>query len=108
MKDLFLYLQIMVLVMNVVAFIYIMHEEKYHYKFARVAILVILTAGMIANIGKVTFLTMLFTSSTFIALIHKPYGAINRIIEKFRGYFNRREQHIQNIQGSHKALHRKA
>jgi len=109
MKDLFLYLQLVVLVMNVIAFIYIMHEERYQYKAARAIILIVLTAGMIVNIGKVTFLTVLFTSSTFISLINiEPHGAFNRFIEKCRGYFNRREQHIQNIQGSHKALHRKA
>ena len=108
MKDIFLYLQLVVLVMNVMAFIYIMHEKKYNYKFARVTLLIVLTAGMIANIGKVTFLTILFTSSTFLSLLNiSPNGNIHRLIEKFRDYFNRHKQHLQGVQGSHKALHRK-
>ena len=107
MKDIFLYLQLLVLVMNVIAFIYIMHEERYQYKLARAIILIVLTAGMIANIGKVTFLTILFTSSTFISLINiEPHGAFHRLIEKLRSNFNGDKQHVQDIQGSHKALHR--
>jgi len=109
MNNLFLYLQLMVLVMNVITFIYIMHEKKYEYKFVRVTILIVLTAGMIANIGKVTFLTILFTSSTFLSLLNiSPNGNIHRLIEKFRGYFNGHKQHIQGVHGSSKALHRKA
>lgn len=109
MKDIFLYLQLVVLVMNVMAFIYIMVEKKYNYKFARVTLLIVLTAGMIANIGKVTFLTILFTSSTFLSLlkIDSKDGNIHRFIEKFRGYFNGHKQHLQGLQGSNKALSRK-
>jgi len=106
-KDIFLYLQLVVLVMNVIAFIYIMHEEKYNYKFARVTLLIVLTTAMIANIGKVTFFTILFTSSTFLSLLKiEPNGYTHRLIEKFRGYFNRHKQHLQGVQGSDKTLSR--
>jgi len=109
MKDIFLYLQLLVLVMNVVTFIYIMHEEKYHYKFARVTLLIVLTAGMIANIGKITFVTVLFTFSTFLALINiNTHGTFHKYLERIRGYFGRDKQHLQGLQGGHKALHRKA
>jgi len=108
MKDIFMYLQFVIFVMNVVTFIYIMQHEKYNYKFARVSLLVLLSAGMIANIGKVTFLTILFTSSTFLSLlkIDSKNGNIHRFVEKFRNYFNRHKQHLQGLQGSDKTLSR--
>lgn len=110
MKDFFLYLQIVILIMNVLTFIYIMQSEKYHYKFARVTLLVLLTAGMLANIGKVSFLTVLFTSSTFLSLIKispDTNGKLYRFIEKCRSYFNRDKQHLQRVQGNNKTLYRK-
>lgn len=108
MKDVFLYMQIMILAMNVIAFIYIMHEEKYNYKLVRVAVLIVLTAFMIPNIGKLNFATVLFTFSTFLSLIKIDLhnGNIHRFIEKFRIHFGGHKQHLQKLQGGHKALHR--
>jgi len=106
MSDIFLIIQLAVLVMNIITFVYIMQEEKYNYKLARVIFIIICTVGLMANIGKVTFLTVLFSFSTFISLINIKHGNIHRRIEKYRGYFGRHKQHIQKLQGSGEALHR--
>ena len=101
MKDIFLYIQIAVFAMNVVVFIYLMQTEKYQYKFARITLLILLSAGMLVNIGKLTFLTVLFTLSTYLSLFKfNPNGNISRIIEKFRGNSNRGNEHLQRVQGT--------
>jgi len=107
MKDIFMYLQFVIFVMNVITFIYIMQHEKYNYKFARVSLLVLLSAGMIANIGRVNFLTILFTSSTFLSLLKiKRNGYLERNYHKLRDYINGHKQHVQELQGSSKTLSR--
>ena len=110
MKDIFLYIQLGVFVMNVIVFIYLMQSEKYNYKFARITLLFILTVGLIVNIGKVTFLTILFTSSTFISLINfnfKPNGKVIRFIQRLRGDRNGSNERLQGMQG-HSQGHNKA
>lgn len=107
MKDLFLYLQLAILIMNITAFIFIMGEAKYEYKAVRAALLIVLSAGMLVNIGKITFLTVLFSFAPFLSLINiQQHGTIHKHIEKFRGYFGRDKQHMENVQGSNKALSR--
>lgn len=87
--------------MNVVAFIYIMHERSYSHKFARAVILIIATACIISGFGKGTFLTVVFMWSTFLALIKtSPNGNF----EKYLNHFRRHRERLQKLQGDHKTV----
>lgn len=108
MNNIVLYLQLIIFAMNVLAFIYLlMHADKYNYKVARVVLLIALTIGMVANIGQVTFITILFTFSTFLSLIKiNPNGYIYRSIEKLRSYIWGDKQHLQRLQRDSKTVSR--
>ena len=105
MNDIFLIIQMVVLVMNIITFVFIMQDEKYTYKTLRVIFIIVCTIGLILNIGKMNFYTVLFSFSTFISLLNiQQHGNIHRRIEKYRGYFGRNKQHVQKLQRSGKAV----
>lgn len=105
MRDLFLYVQFFIFMMNIFVFIFIMETNKYDYKGIRAFVLVILSIGMLSNIGKLTIINVLFSFSTFLSLLKiKPDGNIHRIIEKCRHYFGSSKQPHKKLQGSHKTV----
>ncbi len=107
MKDIFLYLQIAVLAMNIVALVYIMSVEKYTYKVPRVVFIILCTIGLIVTVGKITFLTVLFSFSPFLSLLNiQQDGTIHKHFERIRGYFRRGKQSMENVQGGSETLHR--
>lgn len=98
MKDIFLYLQFGILIMNVIAFVYIMSEEKYHYKIPRVVFIILCTVGLIVNMGSITLATVLFSFSPFLSLLKiQQHGTIHKHFERIRGYFGWHKQHLENL-----------
>lgn len=104
MKDINLIVKVLVLLMNVITFIYLLDESKVNYRLLRVLLLVTFTIGLIVTFGTVTWFSVLFSFSPALSLINITDGNIGRIGKKFRSHIRRDREPVQNIQGNHKAL----
>lgn len=102
MKDYIFYAQLIVLILNVVVFIYIMSASGVYMRFARVILLVAIFVGTLANFGKLTMLNVLFAFTPFLTLINiRQHGKNHRTNRSDSGGS---KQHLQNLQGNSKAL----
>lgn len=102
MMNLIFYAQILVLMLNIIVFIFLMQEHNLKYKLVRVVLLVAISIGAVINFGKVTIFTVLFSFTPFITLIKiQPHGKFYRTFEKLRNYIWRHKQHIQDMEGNH-------
>lgn len=99
MIDFILIAQFVVLFMNVMVFIYLMNEPEVKYRRVRVMLLICISIGIIINIGKVTWFTVLFSFTPFLSLINiNENGKIYRFIKRVRGNLRSNQQRLQNIQ----------
>lgn len=67
MKDFVLYAQLIMLFTNIFVFVLLMQESN-KYKFAKVGLLIAISLGTIINLGKLTWLNVLFSLTPFILL----------------------------------------
>lgn len=75
--------QFVVLFLNIVVFVYLMNENSIKYRRARVMLLICISIGIILNIGKVTWLTVLFSFTPFLSLINiNENGKFYRFIKR--------------------------
>jgi len=95
MKDLVLISQILILLLNVVTFIYLM-DKMVNYKAVRVLILITFTVGLIVTFGQATWFAVLFSFTPALSLINKKDA--NRDNKKFGADFGRDNEPLQNIQ----------
>ncbi len=111
MKDYLMWFQIIMLAVNIGVCIYLKMQEDIPFKKLRIAFVVIVTALTIINFGKLTILNVLFSFTPYLILNIKPDGKFYRFIESLmgnnktdRGSGRNSNQHLQKLQGSHKAL----
>lgn len=106
MINFILYAQLIVLILNIMVFIYLMNERSVNYRRVRIMLLISISIGIIVNIGKVTWLTVLFSFTPFISLINinehgKFYRYIKRVGDSIRG----NKQSGKNLQRHSKAVY---
>ncbi len=108
MKDYIFYANLIMLVFNVVTFIYLMSVKDIYLRSARVVLLAAIFIGMIANLGKLTIWNVLFAFAPFITLSQiQQHGKLSRLIERIRGNRWRNNERVQGMQG-HSQGHNKA
>lgn len=101
--------QFIVLILNIIVFIYLMNERTVKYRRVRVMLLLCISIGIIVNIGKVTWYTVLFSFTPFLSLINiNEHGKIYRLIKRIGGYFRSNQQHLQDIQRHNKTVSKEA
>ena len=77
--------QFVVLFLNIVVFVYLMNEDSVKYRRARVMLLICISIGMIVNIGKITWYTVLFSFTPFLSLINiNEHGKLYRFIPNMK------------------------
>ena len=115
MKDYLMWIQIIMLAINIGLCIYLKMQEDIPFKKVRIAFIVIVTALTIVNFGKLTILNVLFSFTPYLILNIKPDGKLYRLIESLmgnnktgRGSGRYSNQHLQKLEGSSKALSKRA
>lgn len=103
MKDVIFISQAVVLLLNVVTFVYLL-EQKVNYRAIRIIVLITFTIGIVATFGQTTWFSVIFSFTPALSLIKiKPHA---NIFHKLRAYFRRGKQSLQNMERSGKALHK--
>ena len=103
MKDIVFISQVLVLLLNVITFVYLW-EQKVNYKVVRIVVLITFTIGLITTFGQVTWFAVLFSFTPALSLIKFEDGNIGRISKKRWSYIRRDKQHLQNMERSDKTL----
>ena len=103
MKDIVFISQVLVLLLNVITFVYLW-EQKVNYKVVRIVVLITFTIGLITTFGQVTWFAVLFSFTPALSLIKFEDGNIGRISKKLWTYFRRDKQHLQNMERRNKTL----
>lgn len=106
--DFLFYAQLIVLCLNIVVFIFLMNEQNFHFKTARIIVLIAISVGAVINLGRVTFFTVIVSFTPFLTLINidqhgKFYRYLKRIGDSFRGH----SKPVQKLQRDHKTLSHK-
>jgi len=73
MTDLILYANFFMLTANIIVFILVMQSDA-KLKFVKALLLIVISLGTIINIGKLTWLTVLFAISPSLMLFKKQNG----------------------------------
>jgi len=68
MTDFILYAQAFMLVTNIIVFIFIMQEHSLKMKALKVALLIAISLGTLINLGKLTWLNVIFAFTPFLLL----------------------------------------
>ena len=104
MKELVFYSQLIILLLNVITFIYLLDTPVNH-RTLRVLLLITFTIGLIVTFGRVTWFSVLFSFAPSLSLINiTADGNIGRGIKKFRAYFRRHKQPMEGLERSNKTL----
>ena len=103
MKDIVFISQVLVLLLNVITFVYLW-EQKVNYKVVRIVVLITFTIGLITTFGQTTWFSILFSFTPALSLIKFEDGNIGRISKKLWTYFRRNKQHLESLQRSDKTL----
>jgi len=108
-QDVFFYLQLLLFALNVIVFIYLMNEHKLKYKFARVALLIVVSIGFFINLGKVTWFAVLFCFTPFLSLINIRHERLDKFVKRIGYNIRGSGKHLQKLQGENKTHdHQKA
>ena len=103
MKDIVFISQVLVLLLNVITFVYLW-EQKVNYKVVRIVVLITFTIGLITTFGQVTWFAVLFSFTPALSLIKITPDDIRRNYKKFWTYFRRDKQHLESLQRGDKTL----
>lgn len=108
MTNFLFYAQLIVLCLNIVVFIFLMNEKNFHFKTARIIVLIAISVGAVINLGRITFFTVIVAFTPFLTLINiqqhgKFYRYLKRIGDSFRGH----SKSVQKLQRDNKTLSHK-
>jgi len=105
LQNILFYAQLIVFGLNILVFFYLLRHQEVSYNLERIILVVAFTVMFVINLGKVSWVSVIFAFTPFIALIKiKPNGTLDRLFENIRGYFRSDKQHGKNLQRSNKAL----
>lgn len=105
LQDIFYYAQWVVFILNILVSIYLFKHQELSYNLERIILVVIFTVMIVINFGKVSWVSVIFAFTPFIALIKiKPNGKLDRLLENIRSYFRSHKQHGKDLQRSNKAF----
>jgi len=108
MIDFIFYAQLLVLCLNIIVFIFLMNEQKFNFKLARIVLLVAISVGAVINLGRITLFTVIVAFTPFITLINiQQHGKTYRFFKRVGDYFRGNSKSSQKLQGNHKTLSHK-
>lgn len=68
MTDFIFYAQFFMLLTNIIVFIFVMQEKSERLRFVKVSLLVAISLGTLVNLGKLTWLNVVFAFTPFVLL----------------------------------------